>query len=329
MTRVTIAAAAYPLDFHDTFDSYATKVTAWVSEAAASGAALLVFPEYGAMELGSLGGRAVAGDLEACLHEVARWKPQVDALHCALAARFGVHILGASGPVFLPENGNDIYTSAGQTDPKRNAVYTSGPRPVNRSTLYGPGGILGHQDKQIMTRFERETWFVEPGHGLRVFDTPLGRLGVVTCQRVSAAVSRAGRGGGGDSAGALLHRQPARVYPRAGGQHGARAGESMRGGACPDRGPVRFLPGGGCECGSGGDLWPARSWLSRNRDFRGNAAEPARLGDCDSGPRRDCRGAARGRRAEPPALGGTGRADCRRGGSGLRLRDPGFEDSGL
>ncbi|MBL8563406.1 MAG: carbon-nitrogen hydrolase family protein [Gemmobacter sp.] len=178
---MTIAAAAYPLDFHDSFDSYAAKVTAWVSEAAASGAALLVFPEYGAMELGSLGGRAVAGDLEACLHEVARWKPQVDALHCALAARFGVHILGASGPVFLSEKGNDIYTSAGQTDPKRNAVYTSGPRPVNRATLYGPGGILGHQDKQIMTRFERETWFVEPGHGLRVFDTPLGRLGVVTC----------------------------------------------------------------------------------------------------------------------------------------------------
>ncbi|HRK42114.1 MAG TPA: carbon-nitrogen hydrolase family protein [Gemmobacter sp.] len=178
---MTIASAAYPLDFHDTFDSYAAKITAWVSEAAGRGAELLVFPEYGAMELGSLGGRDVAGDLEACLHEVARWKPQVDALHCRLAARFGVHILGTSGPVFLAENGNDIYTSEGQTDPKRNAVYSSGPRPVNRATLYGPGGILGHQDKQIMTRFERETWFVEPGHGLRVFDTPLGRLGVVTC----------------------------------------------------------------------------------------------------------------------------------------------------
>ena len=195
MTRVTIAAAAYPLDYHESIDRYAAKITTWVSEAATKGAPLLVFPEYGAMELGSLGGRAVAGDLEACLHEVARWKPQVDALHCALAARFGVHILGASGPVFVPENGNgpyslagqttpssnDIYTFDGQTDPKRNEIYTSGPRPVNRATLYGPGGILGHQDKQIMTRFERETWFVAPGHGLRVFDTPLGRLGVVTC----------------------------------------------------------------------------------------------------------------------------------------------------
>lgn len=181
MTRVTIAAAAYPLDFHENFDAYAAKITAWVTDAAERGAELLVFPEYGAMELGSLGGRDVAGDLEACLHEVAKWKPQVDALHCRLAARFGVHILGASGPVFLAENGNALYSSEGESDPKGNGMYASGPRPVNRATLYGPGGILGHQDKQIMTRFERETWFVEPGRGLRVFDTPLGRLGIVTC----------------------------------------------------------------------------------------------------------------------------------------------------
>ncbi|MEH7828976.1 carbon-nitrogen hydrolase family protein [Gemmobacter denitrificans] len=154
-----IAAAAYPFDFFTGFDAYAAKLETWVADAAGQGADLLVFPEYGAMELGSLGGRDIAADLEACLHEVARWKPQVDALHLDLAARHGVLILGASGPVFLP----------GQQ------------RPVNRATLYGPGGILGHQDKQIMTRFERETWFVEPGQGLTVFDTPLGRLGVVIC----------------------------------------------------------------------------------------------------------------------------------------------------
>lgn len=186
MTRVTLAAAAYPLDFHHDFESYAAKVTAWVSEAAGRGAQILVFPEYGAMELGSLGGREVAGDLEACLHEVARWKPQVDALHCDLAARFGLYILGASGPVFLDESRNLVYGSGPETGGSRNLVYGNSEaspktRPVNRATLYGPGGIVGHQDKQIMTRFERETWFVEPGQGLTLFDTPLGRLGVVIC----------------------------------------------------------------------------------------------------------------------------------------------------
>lgn len=156
-----IAAAAYPLDFFPDWAAYEAKLTRWVADAAGQGADLLVFPEYGAMELASLGGAAVAADLEAALREVARHKPVVDALHLALAARYGVHILGASGPVF--EDGR------------------AGARPVNRATFYGPAGILGHQDKQVMTRFERETWFVEPGGPLTLFDTPLGRIGIVIC----------------------------------------------------------------------------------------------------------------------------------------------------
>lgn len=149
-----IASAAYPIDWFDTFDAYAAKLTRWVAEAQAD---LLVFPEYGAMELASLGGQAVAGDLEAGLHEVARHWPAVQALHADLAARHGCHILGASGPVF------------------------EGARPVNRAVLYGPDGVIGHQDKQIMTRFEREHWDVTGAPGLRLFDTALGRIGVLIC----------------------------------------------------------------------------------------------------------------------------------------------------
>jgi predicted amidohydrolase len=52
---------------------------------------------------------------------------------------------------------------------------------VNRATLYGPEGVIGHQDKQIMTRFEREIWDVIPGSGLTLFDTALGKIGVVIC----------------------------------------------------------------------------------------------------------------------------------------------------
>lgn len=154
-----IAAAAYPLTFLPDFAAWEAKLARWVGDAVAQGADLLVFPEYGAMELAALGGAEVAADLERALHEVARWRAAVDAAHLRLAAEHGVHILGASGPVFA--------TAAG--------------RPVNRATLYGPAGIVGHQDKQIMTRFEREIWFVDAGAGLPVFDTPLGRIGVLIC----------------------------------------------------------------------------------------------------------------------------------------------------
>ncbi|WP_017999657.1 carbon-nitrogen hydrolase family protein [Paracoccus sp. N5] len=156
MTRtVRIAAAAYPFDWLADFDAYRAKISAWVLDAADCD--LLVFPEYGAMELASLGGRAVAGDLEASLHEVARHEAARDALHAELAAQHGLHILAASGPVF------------------------EGPRPVNRAVLFGPAGRIGHQDKQVMTRFEREEWDVTGAPGLRVFDTAVGRLGVLIC----------------------------------------------------------------------------------------------------------------------------------------------------
>ncbi|MDP2087304.1 MAG: carbon-nitrogen hydrolase family protein [Gemmobacter sp.] len=152
-----LAAAAYPLDWFDTWDGYVAKLSDWVARGAATGADLLVFPEYAALELASLGGAAAAGDTQGVLAEAARHRDAVDALHLDLAARHGVHVLGGSGPVF------------------------TGARPVNRATLYGPSGIVGHQDKQIMTRFERRDWDVVPGNALQVFDTPFARLGVVIC----------------------------------------------------------------------------------------------------------------------------------------------------
>ena len=155
-----LAAAAYPMEFLDSWDAYADKIGHWVADAAGQGADLLVFPEYGAMELATLAGEKVAGDLEASLHGVSERLPEADALHAELAAHHGVHILAASAPAFDPELGD---------------------RPVNRARLFAPSGAMGVQDKQIMTRFERDDWGVEGGGPLRLFDTALGRIGVLIC----------------------------------------------------------------------------------------------------------------------------------------------------
>ena len=45
-----IAAAQYPLSEVSDLAAYEEKIARWVGEAAGSGAELLVFPEYGAME---------------------------------------------------------------------------------------------------------------------------------------------------------------------------------------------------------------------------------------------------------------------------------------
>ncbi len=155
-----IATAAYPLDPLTSWAAYADKLGEWVGSAAGQGAELLVFPEYGAMELAMLAGPDVARDLEGSLHAVSELMADVDALHSDLATRHRVHILAASAPVFDPDHG---------------------PRPVNRARLFTPTGGCGVQDKQIMTRFEREDWDVVPGGPLRVFDTTLGKIAVLIC----------------------------------------------------------------------------------------------------------------------------------------------------
>ncbi|HEY0275531.1 MAG TPA: nitrilase-related carbon-nitrogen hydrolase, partial [Paenirhodobacter sp.] len=154
MRQITIAAAALPLDWHADWAGYAAKIRHWVKTA---GADLLVFPEYGAMELASLGGADVARDLTRALEQVAALRPRMEALFDTLARETGCHILAPSGPVI----------KAG--------------RRLNRATLFGPHGAIGDQDKAMMTRFEREIWSVEAGAGLTLFDTALGRIGVVIC----------------------------------------------------------------------------------------------------------------------------------------------------
>ncbi len=153
-----VATAAYPLDWLDSWAQYEDKLNAWVSEAAGNGADLLVFPEYGAMELSTLDGADVAGDLERSIHAVSDRMEDVQTVHKRLAAEYKLHILGASAPV-----------NKGQG------------RPVNRADLYTPNGGHDHQDKQIMTRFEREDWDIAPGGPLKLFDTDLGKIGILIC----------------------------------------------------------------------------------------------------------------------------------------------------
>ncbi|SLN49046.1 Carbon-nitrogen hydrolase [Roseovarius albus] len=155
-----IATAAYPLDPLTSWVEYTAKIENWVQSATNEGAQLLVFPEYGAMELAMLAGPKIANDLEASMMAVSDLIPEVDALHAEFAAKYNVHICAASAPVYDPAIGS---------------------RPVNRARLFSPDGGCGIQDKQIMTRYERTPMDVAPGGPLRLFNTALGKIGILTC----------------------------------------------------------------------------------------------------------------------------------------------------
>lgn len=153
-----IAAAAFPFEWHKRWNDYVGKLRLWVRTAAESEAELLVFPEYGAMEIASLGGEDAAGDLQRSIDAIGSRLPEVDDLHASLAKEFGLHICAASAPVRRDD---------GQA--------------VNRARLFAPGGGRGFQDKLIPTPFERDDWGVAGGGGLRVFETAIGRIGILIC----------------------------------------------------------------------------------------------------------------------------------------------------
>jgi predicted amidohydrolase len=152
-----IAAAQYPLSYFHSWADYREKLTDWVSRGAGQ-AQLLAFPEYAAMELASLDGRDAASDLRRSIESASLRRPDADALHAELAARFGVHILAGSVPV-IAEDGFAR----------------------NVARLFTPEGTAGAQTKLMMTRFEDEIWGVRPGTDVCVFDTALGRIGVAIC----------------------------------------------------------------------------------------------------------------------------------------------------
>lgn len=167
---LTVAAAQYPIDRHATVGALMAKLERWVADAAAGGAKLVVFPEYGAMEIAGTCEDRLASDLQLSLAAVADRLPEMDAGLAGLARRYDMHILAPSGPARVEV----------QASGARGADTEARPRYVNSARLIAPSGAIGIQDKIIMTPFERG-WGISAGAPLRVFDTALGRIGVLIC----------------------------------------------------------------------------------------------------------------------------------------------------
>jgi predicted amidohydrolase len=159
MRSVKVAAAQYPIDAFDSLDAYEAKIADWVTRAGAEGAQLLVFPEYGAMELTALCDNPQ--DLRRACEALDRLIPEIDSLHQSLARRHGMHILASSAPVM----GGDGLVR-------------------NVARLFAPNGKVGRQEKIVMTRFEREPWGLTGGGPVSVFQTAIGTIGVSICYDV-------------------------------------------------------------------------------------------------------------------------------------------------
>jgi predicted amidohydrolase len=152
-----VASAQYPIGQPKSLAEWDEKIAVWVKSGAATGAELLVFPEYAAIEQAACFGAEVYGDLKTTLAKVAELATHRVRLHLDLAKKHNVHILVGSGPRLI-----------------------TGGHYVNTAQLVTPGGLVGEQDKLIMTPFERD-WGISAGGPVRVFTTSIGSFGIAIC----------------------------------------------------------------------------------------------------------------------------------------------------
>lgn len=152
-----IAVARYPIDAPASFDAFAEKQAAWVAEAAAGGARVVVLPEYLALEVAATFAAPVRADLAASLHALQPLREAWLALFRGLAQRHGVYLV--AGTFLLEVDG----------------------RFRNRADLFTPAGLHLWQDKLQLTGFEKATGLIDGGDALKVFDVDGVRMGIAIC----------------------------------------------------------------------------------------------------------------------------------------------------
>ena len=152
-----IAVARYPIGAPASFDAFAATQSAWVAEAAAGGARVVVLPEYLALEVAATFDAPVRDDLVASLHALQPLREAWLTLFRGLAQRHGVYLV--AGTFLLEVDG----------------------RFRNRADLFTPAGLHLWQDKLQLTGFEKATGVIDGGDALKVFDIDGVRMGIAIC----------------------------------------------------------------------------------------------------------------------------------------------------
>lgn len=162
---VKVAVAQYPISVFRDVESWKTHLQTWVRQACNEQVELLVFPEYGAMELVSVFPEVIQRDLHGQLQALQELLPVYIETFSALARQFECTIVSPSFPVKLTD------------------------RVVNRAHVFSPKGLVGHQDKWFMTRFENEEWGITEGKKeLSLFIADWGSFGIQTCYDVEFGI---------------------------------------------------------------------------------------------------------------------------------------------
>jgi predicted amidohydrolase len=163
---LTIAAAQYTITKHKNFDAWCIHTKGWVVDAVQQNAQVLLFPEYGSMELVSIFNKTIQKNIQQQVKKLEILRGGFCQAFEDLAKDYKVIIVAPSFPVV--ENDNIF----------------------NRAYIFSPKGLVGYQDKFFMTRFENEEWGINAANPkkLALFQAEWGSFGIQICYDVEFGI---------------------------------------------------------------------------------------------------------------------------------------------
>jgi predicted amidohydrolase/ribosomal protein S18 acetylase RimI-like enzyme len=153
--RIRVCAAQYQMRRITSWAEFEQQVEFFVATADEYHCHFLVFPELFTAQLVSIMDPNLEGRV--AFHELANYADRYLEMFIRLAKRFSIYIIGGSHP--MREEG----------------------RLVNVACLFSPGGNVYKQEKLHITPTERREWGIQPGRGLKVFETEFGRIAIQVC----------------------------------------------------------------------------------------------------------------------------------------------------
>lgn len=156
LRRIRVCAAQYLMRPIKSWEDLERNVEFFVETADSYDCHFLVLPEYFTVQMFS----TMPRDLEPhkAIAKLAGMKDKYISMFKHFANKHQLYIVGGSIPI--KRSDNHFY---------------------NVSHFFTPRGKVYTQDKLHITPWERRIWNIRPGNGLKVFDTPMGRIAIQIC----------------------------------------------------------------------------------------------------------------------------------------------------
>lgn len=149
-----VIAAQYQIEQLPNWQSYENKIVCLVEHAKENGANLLTLSEYSGLELTSFGPQGIEKQFE---HVQTLLNDYLE-LFSSLAKQ------------------NQMYIQAGSLPVKETDGFYR-----NRAFIFFPNGRYGYQDKLYLPPFEAATKLLRGGSSLKLFNTKIGKIGILLC----------------------------------------------------------------------------------------------------------------------------------------------------